>query len=69
VRDEEEIMSSVAEPRELSREEFIELLEERVQAALDMTLDQFIAALEEGRLDPEAPRVAGLAILVGARTR
>ena len=62
-------MSSVAEPRELSREEFAELLEERVQASLNMSLADFVAALEEGRLDPESPRVADLAILVGARTR
>jgi hypothetical protein len=62
-------MGNVAEPRELSHQEFVELLEQRVQVSLNMTLTQFIAALEEGRLDPEFPRVAGLAILVGARAR
>jgi hypothetical protein len=62
-------MSSAAEPRELSHEEFVELLEQRVRGSLNMTLAEFITALEEGRLDPESPRVAGLAILVGARAR
>jgi hypothetical protein len=61
-------VGSVAEPRELSREEFRALLEERVIAALGMTLDEFIEALDDGSLDPESPQVAGLAILVGART-
>jgi hypothetical protein len=61
-------MSAVAEPRELSQEDFIALLEERVQACLGITLAEFVAQLNAGELDPEAPRVAELAILVGAPT-
>jgi hypothetical protein len=60
---------SIAEPRELDREEFWAFLDQRVQASLGITLEQFIAALESGELDPELPQVAGLAILVGARAR
>jgi hypothetical protein len=59
-------MSAIAEPRELSQEDFIALLEERVQASLGMSLEEFVAALREGELDPESPQVAGLALLVGA---
>jgi hypothetical protein len=55
------------EPRELERDEFRRLLELRVQGSLGMSLSEFIRALREGRLDPESPKVAGLAILVGAR--
>jgi hypothetical protein len=62
-------METYAEPKELSREEFAELLEERVQASLNMSTSEFIAGLEDGRLDPESPRVASLAIRVGARAR
>lgn len=56
-----------AEPRELDQDEFRQFLEDRVRASLGISLTEFIAALDEGRLDPESPRVAGLAILVGAR--
>jgi hypothetical protein len=62
-------MGTYAEPKELSREEFAVLLEERVYESLNMSVSDFIARLEDGRLDPESPRVASLAILVGARTR
>jgi hypothetical protein len=62
-------VETYAEPKELSREEFAVLLEERVQASLNMSVPEFIARLEDGRLDPESPRVANLAILVGARAR
>jgi len=64
-----EQMSAIAEPTELSREDFTDLLEGRVQAALDMSLSSFVAALRDGQLDPESPRVAELAILVGAPGR
>jgi hypothetical protein len=59
-------MSALAEPRELSQEDFIAVLEERVQGSLGMSLAEFVAALHEGELDPESPRVAELALLVGA---
>lgn len=62
-------MDTTAEPRELDRDEFRVFLDERVQMTLDMTLSEFINALDEGRLDPESPQVASLAILVGARAR
>jgi hypothetical protein len=54
-------------PKELSEEEFRRVLDERVSRTLHMNLDEFAAALREGRLDPEEPRVAGLAILVNER--
>ena len=57
------------EPKELSENEFQELLEQRAQRTLGMSLAEFIAALREGRLDPESSRVAGLALLVGERPR
>jgi hypothetical protein len=60
-------MSELAEPRELSEDDFIALLEERVQAAFGMTLAQFVESLRKGNLDPEAPRVTELAMLAGAR--
>jgi hypothetical protein len=50
----------------LTREEFTALLESRVEDAFGMSLDEFEVALEEGRLDPDAPHVASLAILIGA---
>jgi hypothetical protein len=56
------------EAKELSQKEFRRLLEKRVQESFDMSLTDFTAALSDGRLDPESPRVAGLAILLGART-
>jgi len=58
---------AVVEPRELTRDEFAAFLDERVSASLDMSLADFVAALEDGRLDPESPEIASLAILVGAR--
>ena len=57
---------SATETTELTGEQFAALVEERVQAAFDMSLDEFEAALTDGRLDPDAPHVASLAILVGA---
>lgn len=62
-------MTEIAEPIELDREQFAAFLDERVRSLLDMTLDEFILALREGRLDPESPQVASLAILVDARAR
>lgn len=59
-------MTPVIETTELTSEEFAELVEARVLAAFGMSLDEFEAALEEGRLDPDAPHVASLAILIGA---
>ena len=59
-------MSATAEPQELSQEDFEALLEERVRAAFDMSLSEFVAALRDGTLDPESPRVAELALLVSA---
>jgi hypothetical protein len=58
---------SVAEPRELSQQDFVALLEERVRASLGISLDEFVAQLRSGELDPESPGVASLAILVDAR--
>ncbi len=55
--------------KELSRADLIVLLDETVRASLGMSLADFREGLEAGRIDPESPRVAGLAILVGARTR
>ena len=60
---------SIAEPRELDREDFAAFLDERVRASLGMSLAEFVAALRSGELDPESPRVASLAILVDARPR
>ena len=57
-----------AEPIELDGNDFRQLLEERVQASLGMSVGEAVLALREHRLDPESPRIAGLAILVGART-
>jgi hypothetical protein len=59
-------MAAVVDKTELTSEEFSELVEKRVQAAFGMSLDEFEAALEDGRLDPDEPHVAALAILVGA---
>ena len=58
----------IAEPIELDRDEFWTFLDARVRATLDMSLPDFIEGLRLGELDPEEPQVAGLAILVGART-
>lgn len=55
--------------RELSQEDFIAVLEERVQACLGITLEEFVEQLNRGTLDPESPRVAEIAILVGAPVR
>jgi hypothetical protein len=60
-------MSTTEEARELTRDELREVLEERVRQEFDMTLAEFVTALDKGRLDADAPHVAGLAILVGAR--
>lgn len=54
-------------PKELSDDEFRRVLSERVARTLHMDLDEFTAALRDGSLDPEEPRVAGLAILVNER--
>ncbi len=59
-------MSAVAEPEELSQEDFTALLEERIRASLGMSLAEFVTALRNEELDPESPRVAELALLVGA---
>jgi hypothetical protein len=60
-------MTSIAEPRELDREDFLAFLEEHVQASLGISLAEFTERLQDGSLDPESPQVAGLAILIGAR--
>jgi hypothetical protein len=54
--------------KELSGDDLRALLDAEIQESVGMSLSEFTAALEEGRLDPESPGVAGLAILVGART-
>lgn len=56
-------------PKELSEEDFRLVLDGRVRRTLDMSLEDFTAALKDGRLDPESPKVAGLAVLVDSRTR
>jgi hypothetical protein len=62
---------SAADPRpdakELSREDMRDLLDAEIRNTTGMTLPQFTAALKDGTIDPESPRIAGLAILVGAR--
>jgi hypothetical protein len=60
---------TLSNARELGEDEFLQLLEERVVTSLNMSLTDFITALDAGKLDPESPRVADLAILVGAPAR
>jgi len=55
----------VPEPIELTQEEFTRLVEERVRKRLGLSVEEFIRALRDGKLDPEAPEVADLALLVG----
>lgn len=55
------------ESKELTPEEFRALLEERTRYYFGMSLDEFTAALDEGRLDDE-PAAMDLAILIGARS-
>lgn len=57
-----------AETVELSEAEFRALIDERVRESVGIPLDEFKAQLADGRLDAEAPSLAGLAILIGART-
>jgi cytochrome P450 len=52
--------------RQLTDQEFRALLERRVRERFNMSLDEFVRAVEDGRLD--SPDVTDLAILVGART-
>jgi hypothetical protein len=59
---------SVVEPVELSEEDFLRFLAERVQEAFGMSLEEFVAALQEQRLDEESFEVSDLAALVSART-
>ena len=59
---------ALAEPQELDRAEFRKLLEDRLRAALNMSVPEFLELFESGRLDPESPKVAQFAILL-ARTR
>ena len=59
---------STVEPVELSEEDFLRFLAERVHEAFGMSLEEFVAALEEGRLDEESFEVSDLAALVSART-
>jgi hypothetical protein len=53
--------------KELSRADLHLVLDTEIRETTGMSLAEFTAAIESGRLDPESPRVAGLAILVGAR--
>lgn len=55
------------EPVELSEAEFRKLLDRQVQESFNMSLVEFRKQVADGRLDPEAPKVARLAMLVGAR--
>ncbi len=59
---------STVEPVELSEEDFLGFLAERVQEAFGMSLDEFVTALHEQRLDEESFEVSDLAALVSART-
>lgn len=59
---------TLPEPRELSRREFIQLLEERCQRELGMSLHQFLKAWDAGEL-PDTPSVMHIAVLVGERAR
>jgi hypothetical protein len=60
---------NVAEPQELNREDFLQLLEERIHAAFGISLAEFVRGLEDGSIGADDPGVAHLAILVGARPR
>jgi hypothetical protein len=48
----------------MTQDDFEALLEERAQASFGMSLSEFVAALRAGKLDPESPRVAELALLL-----
>jgi hypothetical protein len=61
------LRSATIEPKELSGDDLRALLDVEIRQAFGMSLTEFTAALERGDLDPESPRVAGLAVLVGAR--
>ena len=52
---------------ELTEDAFRAFIEKRVEESVGLPLDEFREQLADGRLDPESPRVAELAILVGAR--
>lgn len=57
-----------SEARELNEDELRALLDSEIRETAGMSLPEFTAALEQGTVDPESPRLAGLAILLGART-
>lgn len=61
-------MQTLPEPKELTAEEFRALLEERCRRYFDMSLEEFLTALDAGELDDQ-PAAADLAILVGAGPR
>ncbi len=56
------------EPQELGSEEFRRVVEDRIRRRFGMSIDEFAAALRDGKL-PDTPEVADLAILVGAGSR
>lgn len=53
--------------RELDEDELRALLDTEIREIVGMSLPEFTVALEQGKVDPESPRLAGLAILLGAR--
>jgi hypothetical protein len=62
-------LMEVGEPKEVTHEDFLRVLEERTLKAFGLTLEQFADRLHKGELDPESPRVAALAMFLRARTR
>jgi hypothetical protein len=55
----------IAEPKELSADEFRALLERRIRRRFGMTLVRFVEAIEAGELDDD-PAATEFAMLVGA---
>jgi hypothetical protein len=60
-------VEELPEARELSVDEFHDLLEERTQRYFNMTLAEFVIALDSGELDDD-PAALDIAILLGADT-
>lgn len=55
--------------KELSAAKMRRLVESDIRRVTGMSLTEFKTALADGKIDPEEPKLAGLAMLVGARTR
>ena len=57
-----------AQPIEMSREEFLRLLEPRILRDLGLSLDEFMERLDAGEL-PDTSVAMGYAMLIGERPR